>query len=172
MSNYIELSSMTAEATSSLLDGEVLGQDADGGLIQWNSATGAPYNSGQTVEEFGIGNLSEAELKRLNYTPQEALSVIERFRDLAATIGRTSKTLAHFDHQDQSKGRCVAEIALQRAWHDFAVHVRDTFPWREGPEFEARAENVRASRRALERVVVIAAGLHPGESFASLIPDA
>lgn len=57
---------MTAETKPSLADGEVLGQDADGGLIQWNATTGAPYNSGQTVEEFGISNLSEAESKRLN----------------------------------------------------------------------------------------------------------
>lgn len=66
MPKYIELTSMTAETKPSLADGEVLGQDADGGLIQWNATAGAPYNSGQTVEEFGISNLSEAESKRLN----------------------------------------------------------------------------------------------------------
>lgn len=66
MSNYIEPSSISAEAKSSLVDGEVLGQDADGGLIQWNATAGAPYNSGQSVEEFGVSNLSEAETKRLN----------------------------------------------------------------------------------------------------------
>lgn len=66
MSNYIEPSSISAEAKSSLVDGEVLGQDADGGLIQWNATAGAPYNSGQSVEEFGVSNLSEAEMKRLN----------------------------------------------------------------------------------------------------------
>lgn len=65
MSNYIEPSTMSAEAKSSIVDGEVLGQDADGGLIHWNATAGAPYNSGQTVEEFGISNLSDAELKRL-----------------------------------------------------------------------------------------------------------
>jgi len=66
VSNCIEPSSMTAEAKSSLVDGEVLGQDADGGLIQWNATARAPYNSGETVEEFGGSNLSEAEMKRLN----------------------------------------------------------------------------------------------------------
>lgn len=44
----------------------MLGLDADGGLIQWNATAGAPYNSGQTVDEFGISNLSEAESKGLH----------------------------------------------------------------------------------------------------------
>ena len=66
LSNDIERSTMTTEAKSSLADGEVLGRDADGGLIQWDATAGAPYNSGQSVEEFGLGNLSEPELKRLN----------------------------------------------------------------------------------------------------------
>jgi len=52
MSNYIEASSISA----------------DGGLIQWNATAGALYNSGQSVEEFGVSNLSEVEMKRLNLT--------------------------------------------------------------------------------------------------------
>lgn len=64
--NCVDPSTSTAEAGSSLVDGEVLGQDADGGLVQWNSTDGVSYNSGQTVEDFGASNLTEAELKRLN----------------------------------------------------------------------------------------------------------
>ena len=42
LSNDIERSTMTTEAKSSLADGEVLGRDADGGLIQWDATAGLP----------------------------------------------------------------------------------------------------------------------------------
>ncbi|WP_146139379.1 hypothetical protein [Simplicispira suum] len=64
MSNFIEPSTLTS--ASLLADGEVLGRDGDGGMIQWDASSGAPYNSGETVEEFGLDNLSGAELNRLN----------------------------------------------------------------------------------------------------------
>lgn len=64
LSNFIEPSTLTS--ASLLADGEVLGRDGDGGLIQWDASSGAPYNSGETVEEFALDNLSGAELNRLN----------------------------------------------------------------------------------------------------------
>ena len=45
-------------------DGEVVGVDSDGHLVQWNSDAGATYNSGETLEQFGVQNLSEQELLR------------------------------------------------------------------------------------------------------------
>ena len=48
------------------LEGEVLGIDTDGCLICWNARDKERYNCGQTLEEFGVCNLREAEKKRLN----------------------------------------------------------------------------------------------------------
>lgn len=46
-------------------DGEVLGVDKDGGLLQWNAKTGEPYNCGETLEQFGANNLSATEHTRV-----------------------------------------------------------------------------------------------------------
>lgn len=86
---------------------------------------------------------------------------MERFRDLAAAIGITSGELARFDCLDVSRERCLAEIAHQRSWSEFTSHTRDTYPWQEGPEFEARAENAVAASKSLERVVRIALERYP-----------
>lgn len=61
-----DTSAFMAEAESSLVDGEVLGIDADGSLIQWDGHDGVAYNSGQTAQDFGMDNLSEPEKERLN----------------------------------------------------------------------------------------------------------
>ena len=45
-------------------DGEVLGVDSDGHLVQWNADAEATYNSGETLEKFGVQNLSDLELQR------------------------------------------------------------------------------------------------------------
>lgn len=47
-------------------DGEVIGLDTDGCLIQWCEENGQPYNCGETPEEFGLFNLSDAELARVS----------------------------------------------------------------------------------------------------------
>jgi hypothetical protein len=46
-------------------DGEILGLDSDGCIIQWDGDSGAPYNCGETPEQFGIANITEAEAARL-----------------------------------------------------------------------------------------------------------
>lgn len=46
-------------------DGEVLGLDADGCVIRWNQHEEFPYNTGQTLEEFGVHKLSEPERARV-----------------------------------------------------------------------------------------------------------
>ena len=61
-----DTSTFMAEAQSSLVDGEVLGIDADGSLIQWDGHDGVAYNSGQTAQDFGMDNFSEPEKERLN----------------------------------------------------------------------------------------------------------
>jgi hypothetical protein len=48
-----------------LADGEVLGLDNDGCVIQWNAEEEATYNSGETPEQFGRDNFTEAELERI-----------------------------------------------------------------------------------------------------------
>lgn len=109
MSNYIEPSNMTAETKSSLVDGEVLGHDADGALIQWNATTGAPYNSGETVEDFGMDNLSETEKRRLN---QEMDKVPDAFnyqllarlkQDCEYYLGHGSRATKHLWAGDEAE---------------------------------------------------------------------
>lgn len=46
-------------------DGEVIGLDTDGNLIQWDAEKKAAYNSGVTPEDFGIENLHPRELARI-----------------------------------------------------------------------------------------------------------
>lgn len=46
-------------------DGEILGLDADGRLIQWDAETQTRYNCGETPEEFGLENLRSAKLERI-----------------------------------------------------------------------------------------------------------
>ena len=96
---------------------------------------------------------------------------IERFRVLAAAIGNTSRALANFDRQDSSQERCLAEIAHQRSWHEFTVLVRDSYPWQEGPEFEARARNASESVKSLERTIQVVEGLYPGTSDGNQQPE-
>lgn len=45
-------------------DGEVVGVDSDRHLIQWSADARSTYNSGETLEEFGVTNLSALELQR------------------------------------------------------------------------------------------------------------
>lgn len=46
-------------------DFEVIGVESDGKLIQWDAGTKTPYVSGDTLEEFGVHNLTEQEIDRL-----------------------------------------------------------------------------------------------------------
>jgi hypothetical protein len=46
-------------------DGEVLGLDKDGHVIQWDAQGLVTYNSGETVEAFDPANLSDDEKKRV-----------------------------------------------------------------------------------------------------------
>lgn len=61
-----EKSSCTADAKSSHVDGEVIGIDGDGCLIQWDGQAGVAYNSGHDAQGFGMDNLSQLEKERLN----------------------------------------------------------------------------------------------------------
>ena len=47
-------------------DGEVVGLDTDGCLIQWDAEKAVQYNSGMTPEDFGIENLHQRELARIS----------------------------------------------------------------------------------------------------------
>ena len=46
-------------------DGEVLGADVDGCLIQWDRQGDVAYNCGETLEGFGPENLNAVELARV-----------------------------------------------------------------------------------------------------------
>jgi hypothetical protein len=46
-------------------DGEVLGIDEDGCLVQYDADNGTAYNCGETLDEFGIDNLTQSERDRI-----------------------------------------------------------------------------------------------------------
>lgn len=46
-------------------DGEILGLDRDGSIIQWNADDLETYNCGDTPEEFGVDNIRPHEAERL-----------------------------------------------------------------------------------------------------------
>lgn len=46
-------------------DGEVIGIAPNGTLLQWNADEKAAYNCGETLEQFGIHNLTGTEAQRL-----------------------------------------------------------------------------------------------------------
>lgn len=46
-------------------DGEVIGRETDGTLICWNSVSKERYNCGQTLEQFGLDDLTDKERQRL-----------------------------------------------------------------------------------------------------------
>ncbi len=54
-----------------LQDGEVLGLEDDGSVIQWDADESVAYNSGESLEEFGIANLAENERIRVGLAPSE-----------------------------------------------------------------------------------------------------
>lgn len=50
---------------SKVEDGEILGLDADGCIIQWNGDDLETYNCGETPEEFGVSSIRDIERGRL-----------------------------------------------------------------------------------------------------------
>lgn len=50
---------------SGFADGEVIGMDNDERLILWDGPVATPYNCGETLDEYGVDNLTEVERKRL-----------------------------------------------------------------------------------------------------------
>lgn len=47
-------------------DDEVIGFDKDGCVMQWDADKGLAFNSGESLDEFGLHNLRERELSRVN----------------------------------------------------------------------------------------------------------
>lgn len=84
----------------------------------------------------------------------------ERLRDLISAIGVASQGRARFAVHDHSEARCLAEIAYQRSWYEFASHLCKSFHRPDGTISDATAE-----KASLDRAIRIAEGLHPG--FAS-----
>jgi hypothetical protein len=48
------------------LDGEVLGIDNDSNVILWDADKEKRYNCGETINQYGINNLTDKEKHRLN----------------------------------------------------------------------------------------------------------
>lgn len=48
-----------------LIDGEILGLDRDGSLLQWNGDESCIYNCGETPEEYGLEAISADEMARI-----------------------------------------------------------------------------------------------------------
>lgn len=57
-------------------DEEVIGFDKDGRVMQWDGERGLAYNSGESLDEFGLHNLHEHELTRVNVTPDTWLAAV------------------------------------------------------------------------------------------------
>ncbi len=58
VANYLHL-------RSQLKDGEIIGLDEDGTIVQWDATNGQEYNSGETPAQFGIHQLTDIERKRV-----------------------------------------------------------------------------------------------------------
>jgi hypothetical protein len=46
-------------------DGEIIGLNPDGTIIQWNADDQQPYSPGETPEQFGLNNLTAKEARCL-----------------------------------------------------------------------------------------------------------
>ncbi|KVV40961.1 hypothetical protein WT27_13650 [Burkholderia territorii] len=57
-------------------DEEVIGFDKDGRVMQWDGERGLAYNSGESLDEFGLHNLREHELTRVNVTRDTWLAAV------------------------------------------------------------------------------------------------
>ena len=158
------------------VDGTVIGHDEKDGKPIIDYLGSCKLASGQLSQPTTrwawvsqLVDLKEREQSRhreLEQGDQKTVAAanIEKFRVLATAIGNTSRVLADFDRQDSSEARCLAEIAHQRSWYEFTVLVRDSYPWQEGQEYEARVQNALEARNSLERTVLVAEGLYPGIS--------
>lgn len=58
-------------------DGEVLGLNKDGSVVQWNANQQGMYCSGELLADYGIQNLFEHELSRVGVTPEQHRAAIE-----------------------------------------------------------------------------------------------
>ena len=47
-------------------DGEIIGLDHDGCILQWDGDEGETYNCGETPEQFGLEYMTTAERKRIS----------------------------------------------------------------------------------------------------------
>ena len=54
---------------STYYDGQILGLDTDGTLIQWNADTGTTYSCSETPAEFGIEFMTEDERRACGLAP-------------------------------------------------------------------------------------------------------
>ena len=54
-----------------MLDGTIVGMERDGTLIQWDASKQAVYNCGETIEVFGVNNITPSEWDRLKASAKE-----------------------------------------------------------------------------------------------------
>jgi hypothetical protein len=60
--------SLAGQDSSAFEDGEVIGLHADGAVVQWSTADGRCYRSGESLESFGVVNMSARERDRVGAT--------------------------------------------------------------------------------------------------------
>ncbi|WP_321820885.1 MULTISPECIES: hypothetical protein [unclassified Burkholderia] len=72
-------------------DGEVLGLDRDGHVIEWNAGADMPVETGQSLVEFGLQNLREHELARVGVTREVWEAAMARGGLSERTVGMTDK---------------------------------------------------------------------------------
>jgi hypothetical protein len=55
----------TIAYTLKIKDGEIVGLDADGCIVQWNGEDQVLYNCGETPKQFDSRNMTAKELRRI-----------------------------------------------------------------------------------------------------------
>ena len=59
-------------------DFEVLGLDTDLNVVQWDAENKTPYNCGESLEEWGVGNLRPHERARVGLDRDVAFEEIQK----------------------------------------------------------------------------------------------
>ncbi|WP_425953220.1 hypothetical protein [Ralstonia pseudosolanacearum] len=105
----LDAESQEKRKQSQYQDDEVTGLNMDGCVMQWDGDKGLAFNSGESLEEFGLHNLREHELGRVGVTREAwTNAVAEQAGKQSAAKSLTLKPSGRFITDDQ--GRKVAEM--------------------------------------------------------------
>lgn len=88
------------------MDGEVIGLEQDGSLIQWSDKERQPVTNGQTLEEFGIANLSPIERARVGLG-QERYEYTDPFPDAKYSFDTIEQMISKCDELGASRFQAI-----------------------------------------------------------------